>query len=217
MRGKKYKLYDSIKYFFTKNYSNMATLYAAKVADNASKPVKEKKPPTEKQLAALAKATAARKRKREESQQQAITEKQQELDDKKEELDAAMEKKRIANEKRKAARLAKKNEEQVPPTPVPEPAPVVKEVIKEVPVKVETTTNNGDAPPNWFRKFAENIVQQKNEVSDVKKPQKAVKIEARELADEKWAQPKVREQVSRNMESHYDKMYSQIFCGRGRA
>lgn len=197
----------------------MATLYAAKVADNTDKTVKTKKPPTEKQLAALAKATATRKRKREEAQQQAITEKQQELDDKKEELDAAMEKKRIANEKRKAARLAKKNQEEqvVKEEPVPVVKEVIKEVIKEVPVAKVETTNSGDTPPNWFRKFAENIVQHKNEVSDVKKPQKAVKMEARELADEKWAQPKVREQVSRNMESHYDKMYSQIFCGRGRA
>lgn len=97
----------------------MPQLYAANLMDNAE-PVsevikKEKKPATEKQLAALAKATETRKRKREE----ADLAKQIEADltaariKEEEEAKVAQEsKKKLAAEKRKAARNAKKKESQ---------------------------------------------------------------------------------------------------------
>lgn len=182
----------------------MATLYAAKVTDVDVKTPKEKKPRTEKQIASLAKATATRKRKLEEADKQTqldITAKSEELERVNQQLAEATEKKRLASEKRKATLAAKK----AASPKVDSPKPVLEEVKKV----------DEEVPPPWFKKFIQTGIQQRNTVNDVKQHAKSVRIEAKELADEKWSQPKVRELVNRNMETHYDKMYNQIFCGRG--
>jgi len=184
----------------------MATLYAAKVADSDVKTTREKKPRTEKQIAALEKATAARKRKREEAdkkEQLEIEAKSEELEEANRKLAEVTEKKRLASEKRKATLAAKKASSPKAASPVKQEATVEVKKVEE------------ETPPPWFKKFIQTGIQQRNQVNDVKQPQKSVRIEAKELADQKWSQPKVRDLVNKNMETHYDKMYNQIFCGRG--
>lgn len=188
----------------------MSTLYAAKVSDLS----KEKKPRTEKQVAAFAKAQETRKRKREEAdrlKQEEIDEKAEELANAAKQLEEAEEKRRVANEKRRLAREAKKLEEKVdeapPPLVLPKSTPPPVEV-KAVPVE------SGEAP-NWFKKYVENVKQNENGVSGARKAQKVVKQEAREFADQKWSQPTVRAQMAKTVDSHLDRMYKEIFCIRG--
>ncbi len=201
----------------------MSTLYAAKVSDIP----KEKKPRTEKQVAAFAKAQETRKRKREEAErlkEEEIKEKEKELAEASKQLEEAEEKKRIANEKRRLAREAKKAvaEEK----PVEEVAPVEVEPLPkrlrpgvlDPPVLVSPPVpapDQSDHPPNWFKKYVENVKQNENGVSGARKAQKVVKQEAREFADQKWSQPNVRAQVAKSVDTHLDRMYKEIFCIRG--
>jgi len=41
-----------------------------------------------------------------------------------------------------------------------------------------------------------------------------IREEAKAVADEKWAQPNVRQQVVKQVENHVDRLYAQIFGGR---
>lgn len=194
----------------------MATLYAAKVVDTP----KAKKPRTEKQIAAFEKAKETRKRKREAetlARESEIKDKEKELDEVNKKLEEAQEKKRIANEKRKQARLAKK-EEVVAVVEEKEPEPVKLKPIAVAPapepVPVPVPVANNDTPPAWLTKFIQNVKQHENGVGTVKKPQKVIRQEAQDMADERWAQPKVREQVNKNVDNHMDRLYNQIFCVR---
>ena len=200
----------------------MSTLYAAKVSDIP----KEKKPRTEKQVAAFAKAQETRKRKREEAErlkEEEIKEKAEELAQASKQLEEAEEKKRIANEKRRLAREAKKAEkpvEEVAPVVEVEPLPKrLRPGVSDPPVLVAPppvpAPDQSDHPPNWFKKYVENVKQNENGVSGARKAQKVVKQEAREFADQKWSQPNVRAQVAKSVDTHLDRMYKEIFCIRG--
>lgn len=186
----------------------MATLYAAKVSDIPT----EKKPRTEKQIAAFAKAQETRKRKREEAdllKEEEIKKKEAELAQTQKQLEEAEEKRRVANEKRRLAREAKKVAEPAIEEPLELPAAAATVQPAPAPKK-----DDGE-PPNWFKKYVENVKQNENDVSTPRKAQKVVKQEAREIADQKWALPNVRAQVNKSVDTHLDRMYKEIFCIRG--
>jgi hypothetical protein len=202
---------------------NMSTLYAAKVVPTPEKP---KKPRTEKQIAAFEKAKETRARKQEEKrkqEEQDLLAKQNELEEANRKLEELEEKKRIANEKRKASREAKRKQQEEEPPSVPNsPKPVKKKQKKEEEAKSETTLVETEevkkvdetVPPVWFKKYIEGMAQTQNQLEGTKKAQKVIREEAKTVADEKWAQPSVRQQVTKTVDSHMDKMYAQIFGGR---
>ncbi len=193
----------------------MATsLYAAKVSDIPT----EKKPRTEKQIAAFAKAQETRKRKREEAdllKEEEIKKKEAELAQTQKALDEAEEKRRVANEKRRLAREAKKVAEPVAAEEAPPALVLPKAVEPPVTVQPSVVKKDDGEPPSWFKKYVENVKQNENDVSTPRKAQKVVKQEAREIADQKWALPNVRAQVNKSVDSHLDRMYKEIFCIRG--
>jgi hypothetical protein len=206
----------------------MSSLYAVKVADIGKKPPAEKKPRSEKQIAAFAKAQETRKRKREEQQQAAeleVEEKQKEVDEAENLLAAAQAKKSAANEKRRLARAAKKT---VPTTPATEATDeeyveeIIEEVLSPLPpppppppseeeVLIPKVDPESDEPPKWFCKYIENMKKDENKLGGAKKAHKVIKQEAKDIAEEKWAQPKVRQQVNKSIGSHMDRLYGQIF------
>src|SRR6478736_1891177 len=201
----------------------MSTLYAAKVVSEE----KVKKPRTEKQIAAFEKAKATRAKKAQEKkdlEEQEMLAKQSELKKAQIKLQELEEKKRIASEKRKATREAKRQleeleeqQEQVEESPKKKKK---KQKVDEE-AKSETTLVGGvnpkeddTVPPVWFKKYIEGMAQTQNQLEGTKKAQKVIREEAKVVADEKWAQPNVRQQVVKQVENHVDRLYAQIFGGR---
>lgn len=209
----------------------VAKLYAADVLETA-KPVntepvvkKEKKPPTEKQLAALKKAQETRKRKREEAAAAKEAEEQaakQAVEDAAKKLEEAEAKKQARREKAKERRKLKqeaKKEEQIngtapqlsisgttqPEAPItPEPS------VTEEPKKKKKPRIKKDPaePPIWFTKFVEGGKLEQNLQAAEKKPKKVVKEEAQVAAKEQWQDNHTRDRVNNELQNHAQRMYS---------
>jgi hypothetical protein len=177
------------------------------------KPVKEKKPPTEKQLAALVKAQESRKRKREEAEQAKLTA----LEVQKAALAAEEEKKRVAELKKLAAkekRLAKKQQQQVP-TPAESLDEEIDDAVKElvhVPKKQKVTDEN--EPPAWFKQYVAGVKKEEDKISTEKKPKKQIQKEAVEVAQKNWNDEFTRHRVRNEVDGHMSRMYQMMFAGR---
>jgi len=170
---------------------------------------KEKKPPTEKQLAARAKFAENRKKKLEEQAaeklrlEQEVAEKQKEIEAKEA---AIAEKKRARAEKRKMKKEEKDLDVAVDKA--------VEEVAEEPkPKKVKRTLKRDDSvPPLWFEKFVESAKLEESKISSEKKPAKQVKEEAKEVAKAQWQDGYTRDRVNAQVDNHMGKLYSMIFA-----
>lgn len=176
-------------------------------------PPKTKKPATEKQLAALAKAQETRKRKRDEkhAEEQAAVAAQKEEDEKYlalEEVKAL--KKAAANEKRKQARLQKKN------TPTQsETSETTSQEIDEAVAELKPAKKTKQVrPPAWFKQFVNNVKQEEAEAAPIKRAKTVVAKEVNKIANEKWQDGFVRDQVQNETSRHESSMYSMIFGRR---
>jgi len=187
------------------------------VAEEVPVVKKEKKEPTEKQLAALAKAQETRKRKREEAEavkkaeEEAIKAKEDEIRAKEEEIER---KKEAMKEKRRLARLAKKQEVSPPPTTassetVEEPEEEVKKVAKP-----KQQQRDELEPPAWFQKYIAGVKQEEAKQSQGKIPKKQIAEEARTVAHEQWQDGLTRDRVQNEVDSHMNRMYGMIFNNR---
>jgi len=169
--------------------------------------VKEKKPPTEKQLAARAKLVESRKRKREEddaakkAEAEAIATKQEEIKRKEEEI---AEKKRVQAEKRKAKKEAALT---TPPPSVEESVDGETKAVKQVRKRKRDDTE----PPAWFNKFVESAKMEESKVGGEKKAIKQVKEEAKVAAKEQWQDGFTRDRVTNEVDSHMNRLYGMIF------
>jgi hypothetical protein len=139
------------------------TLYSASLKDIAQpveKKIKEKKPVTEKQLAALSKAQETRKRKREEADE---VQKQVEIEveNKKKEIELKeaelAEKKRVMSEKRKIRKLEKLQNKNID---------VVKDVLK---TEVKEDTDTVDAAKVAYEKVEKKRLAYEKRVANKKK------------------------------------------------
>jgi hypothetical protein len=208
-----------IIYFFL-----IMTLYSADVLDVAqpvstSAPKKEKKPATEKQLAALAKAQETRKRKREEKEQAEAETLRLALEEEKKKADlaeAAEEKKRVAKEKRAAKRKEKQVavQEKTPSHSEESVSEAVDEAVKhlETPPKPATSTSN--EPPAWFQQYVAGVKKEEAKISREKKPQKQIKKEAKQVAQTQWADGFTRDRVQNEVDLHMSRMYQMMFGNR---
>lgn len=201
-------------------------LYSAKIDDIAKpvaeepvKEVKEKKPRTEKQIAALEKAKEARKRKREE-----IDAKKEEIKEKEKEIDEAVEQavaKKIGKQEATPSVTSeeeapvKKSRKQSNPKKVPQ-KPEVDAVATAPGSAVERSNVNEDVhePPAWFKTFIANTRAEEAKLSKPKKPRKQVRKEAEEMAQHKWQDSHTRDRVQTQADNHMRQMhqlYGQIF------
>jgi hypothetical protein len=188
-------------------------LYAAKLEGKPVKEVNEepvvvleKKPRTEKQIAATLKAAETRKRKREEKEETARLEMEskQQAVAKEEQLQKA-EKKAQQAEKRRLAKQAKLTAESIST----EASEVKVETMVEEPVHKAVQTSHD--PPSWFLKYVEGVKQTENQVSQKKKPRKVIKQESHVEAGKSWSQPIVRDKIRNETDQHMSRMYKQIF------
>jgi len=176
----------------------------------ASVEVKQKKPPTEKQLAARAKFAENRKKKLEEQAAEKLR-LEQEIADKQKEIEAKeaaiAEKKKVRAEKRKA-----KKQEMDIDTAVEEAVAEPVEAPPAKKVRVAKKKKDDSEPPVWFSKFVESAKMEENKISNEKKPAKQVKEEAKETAKEQWGDGYTRDRVTEQVDKHMGKLYSMIFA-----
>lgn len=202
-----------------KSKKKQAQTPAPSVADESEPSVAEKKPVSEKRLAALEKAKEARKRKREEAaaakeaEQKAIEEKQAQIKAKEEEIAA---KKEALKEKRRLAREAKRQEVSPPPT---EESASSSSVLPDIPIAKEkkrrvVKEKDPSQPPEWFKKYVEGVKKEEAKVAAEKRPAKMVQEEARQVAASQWNDGLTRDRVQNEVDSHMSRMYGMIFNNR---
>jgi hypothetical protein len=210
-------------------------LYSAKIDDIAKpvvdeteqvKQVKEKKPRSEKQIAALEKAKEARKRKREEieSKKEEIKQKEKEIE---EAVDEAVAKKIKKVEKVQESTPSITSEEEAPvkksrkqakPKQVPQKSEV--DIVASAPgspverSKRPAVAEDVHEPPAWFKTFIANTKAEEAKLSKPKKPRKQVRQEAEAMAQHKWQDSHTRDRVNTQADNHMRQMhqlYGQIF------
>jgi len=102
---------------------------------------------------------------------------------------------------------------EVEPEPIPEPEPVIESIPEPViPMDVE------EEPPKWFQKFVlqvkEEQERQAREAGERKVPQRVIKEEAEQIAQERWQDPKIREKVETKINKNLQSIYSMVFPNR---
>lgn len=205
------------------------TLYSANIADLArpvTKEKKEKKPATEKQLAALHKAQETRKRKREEKEEmeKMVKGKEEEMiaENEKKEADK-LAKKELAKQKRLAKKLTPMNlkigVEPVAPPPSEDlesldltVTQAVEEAVQELPKKRKERDES--QPPAWFHAYVKGVKSEEAKQSKEKKPRKVIAAESKKAAGEAWNDGLTRDRVKSEVDSHMNRMFSQIFGAR---
>jgi hypothetical protein len=102
------------------------------------------------------------------------------------------------------------------PEPIPEPEPII-EAIPE-PVSQVTPMEVEEEPPKWFQKFVlqvkEEQERQAREAGERKVPQRVIKEEAEQIAQERWQDPKIREKVETKINKNLQSIYSMVFPNR---
>jgi len=208
------------------------TLYSADVLDLAKPVTKEKqqsknvdekldqkvekikKPPTEKQLAALAKAQETRKRKREAMIEEKENIEKAEMERLKKEAEAEqrkLEKKELQKEKRKAKKAEKEQK-------VPTPPPTVNSaedlsLDESIDYEIKKLKKDQD-PPVWFKQYVAGVKKEEAKISREKKPKKQIQKEAQEVAQTQWADGFTRDRVRNEVDGHMSRMYQMMFGGR---
>ena len=191
---------------------------------NDTPPVKvEKKPRTEKQIAAFEKAKATREANKAAKLAEESAAKKAEEDVRlaaEEVTKKAAAKKAAAAEKR---RLAKEAKTQVSlPSPVateeeiPAPPPPKKKRKEKVTVAIPEASSlppvQPEGPPKWFTDFYLGAKMEKEKDSGMTKKQ--MKEEAVVESKESWKQPVVRDRVHEEIDRHLTSLHNQIFKKR---
>jgi len=182
----------------------------------------EKKPRTEKQIAALEKAKEARRLKKETKEQEQANDlaiKELAIKTALENETKIVEKKAMAAEKRRLAKEAKKQVILTPEPSIPESPDVdVAEPVKEKKTRKRKSITVIDPdevePPKWFSKYVEGVKQEQNIHSQERKPKKQVKVEANEDAKTQWQDGHTRDRLNNELNNHAARMYGMIFGNR---
>jgi len=101
------------------------------------------------------------------------------------------------------------------PEPVPEP---VIEEVEETLEEAEDAMEVDEEPPKWFTKFClqvkEEQERQNREEGERKVPQRVIKEEAEQFAQERWQDPRIRERVESKINTNLKSIYSMVFPNR---
>jgi hypothetical protein len=105
------------------------------------------------------------------------------------------------------------------PEPVREPTPEpVKPVVNEVVTQRQPYQPMEEEPPKWFQKFVlqvkEEQEKQAREAGERKVPQRIIKEEAEQIAQERWQDPRIREKVETKISKNLQSIYSMVFPNR---
>lgn len=173
-------------------------------------PIKEKKVPSEKQLAALAKAQESRKRKREEAEAAKVAQAEAE----KARVAAEEEKNNAAAAKKEAAREKRHAKKQLP-----SPAESMDEEIDRAVAEVVTPEPkkqkiDDKEPPAWFKQYVAGVKKEEAVISREKKPKKQIQREAEVHAQKNWSDSFTRDRVRNEVDGHMSRMYQMMFAGR---
>jgi hypothetical protein len=171
--------------------------------------VKEKKPRTEKQIAALEKMKAAREAKKaakllEESEKLRLEAETAERE--KEILLKKEHKKLAAAEKRKLKKMEKNVDVAVDDAV----AFVEEQEVKQPPTKKKRVSKKVD-PPEWFEQYIKGVKTEHNSVMQEPKPKEDVEKESVQEAKTHWNNSFTRARVTNEVDNHMDKMYQMMF------
>ena len=187
------------------------------VPDIQPEPVKkEKKPASEKQLAALAKAQETRKRKREEAEEakNAAAKLEQERIEKEKQEQLAKEEKKLAQKEKRRLKKLEKSAPTPPPT-VASSTSSHNELTLDQAIDHEVKKIKSDnEPPAWFKQYVAGVKKEEAKISREKKPKKQIQKEAQEVAETQWADGFTRDRVRNEVDGHMSRMYQMMFGGR---
>ena len=204
------------------------TLYEASVLDIAkavaSKQPAEKKPRTEKQIAAAAKAAETRRLRKEAELAKAVeaeAKKQEdaEIEAKKAEINIQKElllRKKEEQAKKRAAKAVAKAMADVAAqeaSPAESESSGVSEQVETV-LKRKRVVKEKDPlePPKWFNDYIKGVKEEQNQINPVS--QKKLRVETKEVAKEKWNDGMTRDRVQNEVDGHMGRMYQMMFGKR---
>lgn len=205
-------------------------IYASNVEDVGT-PIpatNEKKPRTEKQLAALEKAKLRRKAKatdKEKLLQPAAVAEEAAKPEPSINTKAKKSRKRKQDVKETESNISEGGETLVeeketnPKTKKEKVEKIQNEIIEDIKkepkqIKKRTPKNNKDDTPEWFKSYIMGVKEEQARMSVKKIPKKQVKFEADQEASEKWSEPVTRERVNRTVDNHMQSMYAMVFPNR---
>lgn len=71
-----------------------------------------------------------------------------------------------------------------------------------------------DDPPPWFTKFVETVEKEKASIAGEVVPKKELKENAKQIAQDQWADPGVRDRIHSEVDNHQARLFHQIFGGK---
>jgi hypothetical protein len=171
--------------------------------------VKEKKPRTEKQIAALEKMKAAREAKKaakllEESEKLRL---EAEVVEREEEILLKKEQKKLAAAEKRKLKKMEKNVDVAVDEAV---AHVKQQEVKPPPTKKKRVSKKVD-PPEWFEQYIKGVKTEHNSVMPEPKPKEDVEKESVQEAKTHWNNSFTRARVTNEVDNHMDKMYQMMF------
>lgn len=204
-------------------------LYSADIMDVAQKvkSVKEKKPMTAKQLAAIEKKKAKENvpekveepkvvkvvKKRVKKEKPVSVEEPKSLE---QALEEALDEEALEEPKKRKRAPKKKIEEKVEPVPAPaieESEKPKRKRAKKVSETVKTVKDieKEAEPPVWFKKYIEGVQREKKMQAGEKVAKKQLKEEAEGLAQKSWEDGLTRDRVNDELDNHMSRMHRMIF------
>lgn len=157
------------------------------VEGDVTEVVEEKKPRSEKQIAAFEKAKESRRLKKE-----AMIEIENQK--RKDEEDLVLKEKVLADLKAQKLLVAKE-----------------KRLLKKANLEPVLAQVVDEEPPKWFKKYMTSVKLEENMVKSDRQPVKKVKLEAQDCAHKEWQNGLTRDRVKNEVDGHMNRMYSQIF------
>lgn len=171
--------------------------------------VKEKKPRTEKQIAAMERMKAGREAKKAAKLLEEAEKVRMETDAKEREEAAikAKEKKKLAAAEKRKLKKMEKNVDVAVDEAV---AHVEQQEIKPPPMKKKRVSKKVD-PPEWFEQYIKGVKTEHNSVRAEPQPKEKVEKESVEEAKTHWNNSFTRARVTNEVDNHMDKMYQMMF------
>jgi hypothetical protein len=66
-------------------------------------------------------------------------------------------------------------------------------------------------PPAWFKQYVAGVKKEESKVSNDKKPQRQIQLEANEVAENQWKDGFTRDRVRNEVDNHMSRMYQMMF------
>jgi hypothetical protein len=89
---------------------------------------------------------------------------------------------------------------------------IISSVVNEKSAKKQRIlVQDNTVPPAWFKQYVAGVKKEESKVSNDKKPQRQIQLEANEVAEHQWKDGFTRDRVRNEVDNHMSRMYQMMF------